>query len=166
MVVIRLWPFILTVFILVALPFAAVGQERETKADKPKKQGMLFWKINRYDRQDRYHGRWKVYLGDERTVIRNGRFRHGAEVGKWKYYYPSGTRYMVEKYNRRNNIIEVQKFHENGNLARQGTARIIRSTFKDHYYWFGDWQVYDAQGNYSYTETYQSGNLVGSTKGK
>ncbi|WP_266205598.1 toxin-antitoxin system YwqK family antitoxin [Pontibacter kalidii] len=163
MVKLRLWLYLL---ILLFLPLAATGQEKDVKIYKPRKQGILFWKINRFDQQDRFHGRWKIYLGDDRIVIRNGRFRHGTEVGKWKYYYPSGTCYMIEKYNRRNNIIEVQKFHENGNLARQGTARFIRSSLKDHYFWFGEWQVFDEQGIYSHTETYRSGHLVSSTKGK
>ncbi|WP_276495936.1 hypothetical protein [Pontibacter litorisediminis] len=131
---------------------------------KPRKQGFLFWKTNRYDKQDRQHGRWKLYLGDDETLIRNGRFRHGVEAGKWKYYYPNGTLYMLEKYNRRDNIIHVQKFHENGKLARSGQARMIRSTFKDHYFWFGEWQVFGEDGKFSHTETYESGHLVSSTK--
>ncbi|AKD05810.1 hypothetical protein PKOR_18405 [Pontibacter korlensis] len=131
---------------------------------QPEKHGFLFFRINRLDKESKYHGRWKVYIGERRTVIRSGRFRHGVETGKWRYYYPDGVRYMVEKYNRRDNVILVKKYHENGKKAREGSARIIRSSFKDHYYWFGDWKVYDLKGNFSHTETYKSGNLVSSTK--
>lgn len=150
--------------LLLFLPTGAVGQEKERPKQGALKQRLAFWKNNRFDKEGRYHGRWKVYLGDDKKLIRNGRFRHGAEVGKWKYYYPSGTLYMLEKYNRRDNSIQVSKYYENGSLARTGTARIIRSTFKDHYYWFGEWQVYDEQGAFSHTETYKEGNLVSSTK--
>ncbi|MCX2739325.1 hypothetical protein [Pontibacter anaerobius] len=153
-------------FLLLSLwPLAVNGQEKVFAEEKPKKHGFLFFRINRFDKEGKYHGRWKVYFGEDEQVIRNGRFRHGVEVGKWKYYYPDGTPYMLEKYNRRNNIILVEKFHENGNLARKGTARLIRTPTRDHYFWFGEWQVYDESGSFSHTETYKSGNLVSSTKG-
>ncbi|TPE45918.1 toxin-antitoxin system YwqK family antitoxin [Pontibacter mangrovi] len=152
---------ILYLLLLLLLPLLGFSQQ---KIEKPEKRGFLFFRINRFDKNGERHGRWKVYFGETEVMIRNGRFRHGVEVGKWKYYYPDGTRYMVEKYSRRDNNIQVTKYHENGSLARKGTARILRSTFKDHYYWFGDWQVYDTLGNYSHTETYKSGNLVGTTK--
>lgn len=157
-------PILLLALVLFLVPIDGFSQEGGAQKNKIRKPGFLFWKYNRFDKQDRYHGRWKIYLGDDKTLIRNGRFRHGVEVGRWKYYYPDGTLYMLEKYNRRNNIIEVQKFHENGNLARKGTARIIHSTFKDHYYWFGDWQVFDKDGAFSHIETYKSGHLVRTTK--
>ncbi|GAB3195711.1 hypothetical protein ABID22_001582 [Pontibacter aydingkolensis] len=52
------------------------------------------------------HGRWKIYLGDDNIVIRNGRFRHGNEMGAWRYYYPSGLGYMREKYKRNSELIQ------------------------------------------------------------
>lgn len=148
---------------LLLLPLVVLGQE-EKKIIPHKKRGFLFFKINRFDKEGKYHGRWKIYFGEDEKVIRNGRFRHGVEVGKWKYYYPDGTRYMVEKYSRHDNTISIKKYHENGELARQGVARIIRTPTQDHYYWFGEWQVFDEQGNFSHTEVYKTGNLISSSK--
>lgn len=127
---------------------------------KPKK-GFLFFRMNRFDKAGEYHGRWKVFFGDDEALIHKGRYRHGTAVGTWKYYYPSGVLYMKEKYSRQSNLIRVQIFHENGELAKEGNARMSNSSTVEHYYWFGDWKVYDAQGDYSHTELYEGGNLVG-----
>lgn len=142
---------------LMALPLA--GWSQQVVKPKPVK-GFLWFKINKYDKQDRQHGRWKVFFGDNNTVIRNGRFRHGDEVGTWRYYYPSGTRYMREKYKRGSELIKVEKYHENGKLARRGMARFIETSTLDKYFWFGDWEVFDTNGEYTHTEVYEGGNLV------
>ncbi|WP_299757131.1 hypothetical protein [uncultured Pontibacter sp.] len=155
-------PRIISLFILLNLPLLAFAQETASKKIKADKQGFLFWKVNRFDKHGKFHRRWKVYVDEQ--LVRNGRFKHGIEVGKWKYYYPNGSLFMVERYNRRNNIILIEKFHENGNIARKGTARIIRTPTQEHYFWFGEWQVYDEQGSLSHTETYRSGKLVSSSK--
>ncbi|WP_157593650.1 toxin-antitoxin system YwqK family antitoxin [Pontibacter actiniarum] len=153
---------LLCLALLLLLPAAcAVAQQQESSLPrKETKRVFLFFRINKFDEEGRYHGRWKVYFGDDGQVIRNGRFRHGVEVGKWKYYYTDGTRSMKEKYNRHDNTIKVKKYHENGKLARVGQARIIRTPAETRYFWFGEWQVYDQQGQYSHTETYQSGKLI------
>ncbi len=93
-------------------------------------------------------------------MIRNGRFRHGREVGTWKYYYPDGTLYMIEKYSRHSPEVAVSRYHENGKLARTGKAVQVSTTTMDHYYWTGPWQVYDKQGNYTHTELYENGHLI------
>ncbi|MDX5421426.1 MAG: hypothetical protein LPK07_15930 [Hymenobacteraceae bacterium] len=151
----------LCLLLLLLLPVIAISQNQEKGPQKNEQQrGFLFFRINRLDKEGKYHGRWKIFFGEDEQVIRNGRFRHGVEVGKWKYYYPDGTRYMVEKYNRRDNTIQIRKYHENGELARKGQARIIRTPTRDRYFWYGEWEVYDNEGNYSHKETYQSGNLI------
>ncbi|MEJ8801803.1 hypothetical protein [Pontibacter sp. H249] len=149
---------LLILFLLTIIPLSGTAQE--VIKSKPER-GFLWFKINRTDKQGRYHGRWKVYFGEKNTVIRNGRFRHGREVGTWRYYYPNGTRYMKEKYSRKSNDIKVEKYHENGKLARKGTARFIETSTLEKYYWYGDWEVYDTSGAFSHIEVYSNGNLVG-----
>jgi antitoxin component YwqK of YwqJK toxin-antitoxin module len=132
-----------------------------TSFSKPVQQkGFLWFKINKIDKEGRNHGRWKVHLGDDNIVIRNGRFRHGKEVGTWRYYYPSGQLYMKERYSRKSDEIKVIKYHENGNIARKGSARFIQTSTLDKYFWFGDWEVYDANGNFSHLEEYKQGILI------
>lgn len=143
---------------LVVLPVFVTAQE-VIKPVAPK--GFLGFNINRTDKDGNYHGRWKVYFGEDNTVIRNGRFRHGHEVGTWRYFYPDGTRYMKEKYSRNSEQVKVEKYHENGNLARKGVARVIKTSTMDRYFWFGDWEVFDTNGNFSHIEVYDRGILIG-----
>ncbi|MBC5991574.1 toxin-antitoxin system YwqK family antitoxin [Pontibacter cellulosilyticus] len=149
---------IVIIIALAILPLA--GQAQKVVTTKPVKH-FLWFKINKFDKEGRMHGRWKVFFGKDDTVIRNGRFRHGNEVGNWKYYYPDGTRYMKEKYRRNSEVLQVTKYHENGKLARKGEARLIKTSTMDRYFWFGDWEVYDTDGEFSHIEMYESGNLVG-----
>lgn len=148
---------ILLLLFILLLPFGAKSQQVVTP--KPVK-GFLWFKINKYDKEGNMHGRWKVFFGKDNTVIRNGRFRHGHEAGTWKYYYPDGTRYMREKYSRNSEIIKVTKYHENGEIARRGEARLIKTSTLDKYFWFGEWEVYDENGNFSHIEVYKDGNLI------
>ncbi|WP_242928909.1 hypothetical protein [Pontibacter vulgaris] len=126
--------------------------------NKGKKHFLNLFGTNRLDKQGRNHGRWKIYIGD--VMVRNGRFRHGREVGKWRYYHMNGNLFMEEKYKRKLNYIPVTRYHENGNLARTGQARRIESGNIIKYFWFGEWQVYNSAGEYSHTELYENGNLV------
>lgn len=148
----------LTLLLTIVIPYLAHAQYK-AKTDPAK--GFLWFKINRFDKEGERHGRWKVYFGEDNTIIRNGRFRHGNEVGTWRYYYPDGTRYMKEKYSRNSEVIRVTKYHENGKLARKGVARLIKTATLDKYFWFGEWKVYDNNGDYSHTEVYEKGNLIG-----
>ncbi|HEY4650643.1 MAG TPA: hypothetical protein VIG72_04470 [Pontibacter sp.] len=144
-------------FLLLLLPVMA---EAQTAVPFKIWRWYLPFQVNKFDKNQEYHGRWKIYEDDTRVLRRNGRFRHGEEVGTWRYYYPGGTLYMVEKYKRNSPTIQVTRYHENGKLAKTGIARIYRDKTMAHYYWDGDWQVYDEQGNFTHTETYQKGNLL------
>ncbi|MBF9255564.1 hypothetical protein I2I11_19855 [Pontibacter sp. 172403-2] len=139
-------------FLLISLPLPAVAQQ------KPK--GIWPFRINRFDKEGRFQGRWKVRVGDEKTLVRNGRFRHGREVGTWKYYYPSGKLLMVEKHKRNLDYILVKRYHENGKLAKEGQARLVTSGNVVRYFWFGDWKVYDEHGKFSHREYYEDGNEI------
>ena len=120
------------------------------------------FKINRFDKEGRYHGRWKVYLGEgkDKKLIRNGRFRHGREVGTWRYYYADGGLYILEKHKRRENTFTMKRYYPNGNLMKEGMAIMINNGKGVVHFWYGEWKVYDEQGNYTHTEVYNKGNLV------
>ncbi|MFT2007632.1 toxin-antitoxin system YwqK family antitoxin [Pontibacter sp. 13R65] len=141
--------YILLLFMLYPLFVAAEAPE---KADQDK--GFLFFKINRFDKEGQFHGRWKVYHEEDGYLIRKGRFRHGREVGKWKYYYPDGTTYMVERWKPRKGEILVKRYNENGTLNREGKARLDTTGERLRFYWFGDWKVYNENGQYSHTEKF------------
>ncbi len=147
---------ILCLSLLILLSFGASG-DNGTK-EKDKKHFLGLFGSNKFDKQGCYHGRWKVYVND--VLVRNGRFKHGKEVGKWRYYHMNGNLMMEERYKRKLNHIPVKRYHENGNLARIGQARKIESGNIIKYFWFGEWQVYNSTGQFSHTEYYENGNLV------
>lgn len=147
--------------LMLLLPFYLQAQALTDKSApvKVKKWYHLF-RTNAFDKDGAFHGRWKIYINNDQDLVRNGRFSHGKEVGTWRYYYPGGGLYMLEKHKRRSDAIKITKYHENGKLARIGQARMISTDKEVHYYYEGVWQVYDVQGNFTHTETYLKGNLL------
>lgn len=150
---------ILLALFIVLLPTLSIAQTDQLAKTK---RWYNPFQVNAFDKDKEYHGLWKVYLDDDKQkLIRKGRFKHGKEVGTWRYYYPSGGLYMKEKYKPNSPVIQVWRYHENGKLAKSGMAKLYRTDTMAHYYWEGDWQVFDEQGNLSHTETYLKGNLIG-----
>lgn len=149
-------PKTFAIFLLAALLLTA--ESADAKAEWP------WWpfKINRFDKEGRFHGRWKVFLGEgkDRVMIRNGRFKHGKEIGKWRYYYPSGALYIYEEHKRYENVYIMKRYHENGNLMKEGQAMTVNNGKGVKYFWIGEWKVYNEQGEYTHTEVYRDGSLV------
>jgi antitoxin component YwqK of YwqJK toxin-antitoxin module len=145
--------FTCCVILFLLLPLGLMGQPAARKG---------FWpfKINRYDREGRHHGRWKVYLPDNTTLIRDGRYKHGKERGTWRYYAADGKLRKKEFHKPKADRFLVKIYHDNGQLEKQGWARVVETEELIHYYWFGAWQVYDRQGRFSHTEYYVKGNEI------
>ncbi|GAB3531375.1 hypothetical protein GCM10027443_13480 [Pontibacter brevis] len=141
---------IFVIFLLLPL----LGQAKEN----PK--GTWPFRSNQFDKQGRYHGRWKVYINDGKSLIRNGRFKHGREIGKWRYYYPGGQLMMTERYRRNLDYINVKRYREDGTLEKTGRAKRVEDDRKVQYFWFGEWKVYAANGAYSHSAYYEKGNLM------
>ncbi|MFD2999188.1 hypothetical protein ACFS7Z_02360 [Pontibacter toksunensis] len=121
-----------------------------------------FWpfRINRFDKEGLYHGRWKVYIKEDKVLVRNGRFKHGREVGRWRYYYPTGELMMIERYKRTLDYIQVTRYRKDGSIEKVGQAKRVEDDEKVRYYWFGGWKVYEPSGTYLHTEYYEKGNLM------
>lgn len=143
-----------------------LGTGSTASAQKAERKGIWPFTVNRSDKEGRHHGRWKLYLSDNRTLLRNGRFAHGKEVGKWKYYYPSGRLRKIEYHKRGQTEFQVKFFHENGALEKQGMARVLESERVIRYFWFGSWQVYDRAGNLTHTEYYEQGKEMNLTQNR
>lgn len=142
----------LIIFMFLLLPL--LGQARQYQ------KGIWPFRINRFDKEGLYHGRWKVYIQNDKVLVRNGRFRHGREVGKWRYYYPTGKLMMVERYRRNMDYIQVTRYREDGTVEKVGQAKRVEDDKKVRYYWFGGWKVYGPDGAYSHTEYYEKGNMM------
>lgn len=146
----------LCIAVLILMPFLSTAQVAVPFKIKTWYKPFM---VNGFDKNKEYHGRWKIYINNDKDLIRNGRFKHGKEAGTWRYYYPEGGLYIKEKYKRNSPVVLVWRYHKNGKLAKSGTARIYRDETMAHYYWEGVWQVYDEQGNFTHTVTYVKGNL-------
>jgi antitoxin component YwqK of YwqJK toxin-antitoxin module len=141
------------VFLLLLVPFALQA--------KPKSQnGVWPFKINRFDKEGRHHGRWKLYQADNTTLLRNGRFKHGKERGKWRYYYPDGSIRKIEYHKPNTNEYLIKLFHDNGALEKKGMARVVETERTIHYFWFGTWEVYNRAGQLTHTEYYEKGHEI------
>lgn len=141
------------ILLLLLLPLALQAQLKPIN-------GIWPFKINRFDKEGRHHGRWKLYLSDDSTLLRNGRFKHGKERGKWRYYYPDGSIRKLEYHKPRSNEFLVKLFHDNGSLERKGMARVVETERTIHYYWYGTWEVYNRAGQLTHTEYYEKGKEI------
>jgi len=58
--------------------------------------------------------------------------------------------------------VAIRHYNATGKLYRQGQARFVNEPDGPHFYWFGLWHWYDAQGKVFKIETYEEGVRVGS----
>jgi hypothetical protein len=115
-------------------------------------------KINRYKNKER-HGRWIIYQDSTNTKIDNtGKYRHGIPKGTWKYYDPESHLQRKEKYFLHR--IQITHYYPNGKIRKKGRARIVTSDQLIHYFYYGDWLVYDTTGSLIKKELYKEGILA------
>ena len=121
-----------------------------------------FWSRNRVDRQGERQGPWRSYHdAQEQHVATKSRFRHGRQVGRISYYDAQGELLEREWAQRRSaGLVRVRYYHPNGETWRQGQARYVNEPDGLHFYWFGDWGLYDTAGHLVKMETYEVGRLV------
>ena len=99
-------------------------------------------KINRYKNKER-QGKWIIYH-DSTHIDNIGRYRKGIPKGTWKYYDPQGMLLKQEKY--RFKKINTIYYHSNGKIQKQGKATIRQEEKILHFFYYGDWLVYDSIG--------------------
>ena len=128
-----------------------------------KKGPIGFWSSRRYDKELCQHGPWPTYYDDAKTQpMALGRYRHGRYAGRWRYYAPNGTLERTERFARRPyGLIAITEFQAGGKKKRQGQARMVNEPNEIHFYWFGDWQVFDGRGRPIAVEHYENGMLRG-----
>lgn len=114
--------------------------------------------INRYRHKER-QGLWIVYQDSTNTRIDNiGRYRRGLPKGTWKYYDANGKLIKKEKHLFRK--IFIRQYHPNGKLQKKGQAKVVLTQNLIHYFYYGDWYVYDTSGTLIKKQFYKEGNKV------
>ncbi|MCC3156049.1 hypothetical protein LJ737_02315 [Hymenobacter sp. 15J16-1T3B] len=116
-----------------------------------------FWSRNRVRVDGSRQGPWRTYYdqADTRLATR-GHYRRDHPTGHWRYYRPEGVLDHTERYHRRGRI-SIRYYRPNGQLARQGQARVVVEPDTVRFYWYGLWQLYDSTGKASNWELYDKG---------
>jgi len=115
--------------------------------------------LNQLDSKKRRSGNWEFYWDDENKVISStGKFKHGKQVGTWKYYNQDGKLERIEHNKWYTRKIKTEQYHPNGQLQKAGYARVKISKEYVDYYWYGNWKCYDENGQYIKTEVYSHGD--------
>jgi hypothetical protein len=115
-------------------------------------------KINRYKHKEK-HGRWIIYHDSaSKQIDNNGRYRKGLPKGTWKYYDPKG--HLIKKEKHIFKKINIVHYHPNGKPYKKGKAKTVVTDELIHYFYYGDWLVYDTSGNLVAKQFYKEGNRI------
>ncbi|MFL5765776.1 MAG: toxin-antitoxin system YwqK family antitoxin [Bacteroidia bacterium] len=115
-------------------------------------------KINRFKNKER-QGKWVIYHDSTETHIDNiGKYRKGAPKGVWKYYDENGRIAKKEKYRFRK--IYTTFYHPNGKVQKQGKAKVVKEDKLLHFYFYGNWYVYDSTGALISKQVFESGKKI------
>ncbi len=115
----------------------------------------LLW-MNRRDKAGKRHGRWTVRWENGKRQS-TGKYWHGEEVGKWKYFTADGLKYKQEEYDGEGEIFT--RFYESGKLAQEGRAYQYETKGAINYIWQGVWHQYK-EGKYQNSLMYLNGNAI------
>lgn len=115
--------------------------------------------INRYKHGER-QGKWIVYSDSTKKQIDNcGRYRKGIPKATWKYYNAKGQLIKKEKIVFRK--IRTIEYYPNGIVSKKGNAKMIVTDSLMHFFYYGDWLLYDSLGELSKIWTYKEGIKIG-----
>ncbi len=114
--------------------------------------------INRYKNKER-HGKWIIYSDSTQTHIDNmGRYRKGTPKGIWNYYDEKGNLIKKEKF--RFKKIYTTFYYSNGKVWQQGKAKNREEGKLLHFYFYGNWFVYDTLGRLIAKQVYKMGEKI------
>lgn len=92
--------------------------------------------INRLDHEGKRHGPWKKYYDNSRQIRYEGNFKHGKEVGVFKFYKPEDKKNpsLTKTFNEKNDSVLYQFYSKKGNLRSRGMMVNERREGKWNYY--------------------------------
>ncbi|MBV1924760.1 MAG: hypothetical protein KUG68_12110 [Flavobacteriaceae bacterium] len=115
--------------------------------------------INQFDTNNKRHGVWKKYHENSRQIRYEGQFKHGKEVGVFKYYCSDceDQPMVIRTFNESNNIAQVQYFTQKGKLVSEGKMERKNK--------IGEWLYFQKKSkNIMTREFYEEGKLDGFRK--
>lgn len=119
---------------------------------------MFAQNINQFDANGKRHGIWKKNFENTNVLRYEGQFKHGKEVGVFKFYKLYKNKAILsatKQFNDDNNIVEVKFLASNGKVISEGTM--------NGKIYIGTWKYYQKNSNQLLTtETFNSkGELIG-----
>ena len=105
--------------------------------------------INGYDSDGKRHGLWEKYYNKTKQLRYSGQFKHGKEIGIFKFYtLNKGKSVLIatKQFNPDNNIAEVKFFSSTGKLISEGKMNGKR--------YMGDWVFYHNKNDVIMTKEY------------
>ena len=117
--------------------------------------------INRYDRQNQKHGKWK-YFHDNGLVRMEGKFKHGLKHGYFKEYDREGNLISTLKYvdgEIQENVAELQKLDIKKDYYADGQVKVVAS-YKDGVP-EGVRREYNEEGEIEKAIVYKNGIVIG-----
>jgi|SRR5699024_1576359 len=111
--------------------------------------------INQYDAQGKRHGLWKKYYDEGEQLRYTGKFKHGQEVGTFKFYKPeSGAQPAATKtYTSKSDTVILKFYNGDGILITQGKLL--------HKKRVGEWNYFHVNSQLMMQEHYANNQLNG-----
>lgn len=112
--------------------------------------------INRFDDQGQRHGLWKKYYDNSKQLRYEGKFEHGKEVGKFKFYCEDckDQPIAVKSFNVKDGTAEVEYFSPKGKLMSKGKMKGDERV--------GEWITFHKDGKTPMVqESFKNGKLEG-----
>lgn len=125
-------------------------------------------KINQYAKDEKgvkqRNGIWtESYSSDIGKLQGKGKYKKGKKVGLWVTKYQDKI-YQKERF--RKNISKVKIYHPNGVLREKGQTRTNKNEGYRHWFYDGEWKIYDQNGKHIYTKIYKEGTPIDSIAAK
>ncbi len=115
-------------------------------------------KTNRFKNKNQ-HGKWITYHDSAKTSVDAiGRYKKGYQKGVWKYYSEQG--FLDKKEIHRFGKIKISYYFPSGKIKKQGKAKIVVEEKIIHFFFYGDWYVYDSIGTLLKKQFYKEGTRI------
>lgn len=115
--------------------------------------------MNQFNNKGKRTGKWVIYLDDSNSVKSfEGKFRNGISVGASYYYTNEGV--LEKKDVKKFRKLKTTFYHPNGKVRLKGNARLENLPDRIHYYFYGQWKVYDETGVLIKSNYYTKGELI------
>lgn len=104
------------------------------------------------------NGFWiEKYTKSESEILTiKGRYKNGEKKGTWKIF-SNDILYQKEIF--KGNISKITSYFPNGKVMEKGHTKIDRTKDGVHWYYFGDWNYYDTEGQIIYIKRYENGKF-------